>query len=211
MTQSIAEMSQTIENNALKTATNAGSKAEKNRLNAAEWVKAALDLLAEQGLYAVAVEPLARRLGVTKGSFYWHFENRDALIKATLERFEAKDSEGLEQQTEVSANPIERLRALFRRTSLEMKSHTIYSALLKAMDHPMVQPVMQRVSQKRIHFLMQTYRAAGFSRKDAINRARLCYSAYVGFLQLVMQLKIMHLEPNELDDYITHVIDTLVA
>lgn len=44
-----------------------------NRLSADDWAQAALDLIAEQGVGAVAVEPLARRLGVTKGSFYWHF------------------------------------------------------------------------------------------------------------------------------------------
>ncbi|MEO7478195.1 MAG: helix-turn-helix domain-containing protein, partial [Lysobacteraceae bacterium] len=41
------------------------------RLSAADWAQAALDQLGEQGLAAVGVEPLARRLGVTKGSFYW--------------------------------------------------------------------------------------------------------------------------------------------
>ena len=52
------------------------------RLSADDWAQAALDLIAEQGVSAVAVEPLARRLGVTKGSFYWHFPSRDALLQA---------------------------------------------------------------------------------------------------------------------------------
>src|SRR5690606_7033358 len=58
------------------------------RLSAADWAQAALDVIAEQGVSAVAVEPLARRLGVTKGSFYWHFPSRDALLQAALERWE---------------------------------------------------------------------------------------------------------------------------
>ena len=48
-------------------------KERNGRLSAEDWAQAALDLIAEQGVAAVAVEPLARRLGVTKGSFYWHF------------------------------------------------------------------------------------------------------------------------------------------
>ena len=62
------------------------NKPERGRLSADDWAEAALDLIAEQGVAAVAVEPLARRLGVTKGSFYWHFADlptyRSALIEA---------------------------------------------------------------------------------------------------------------------------------
>ncbi|MBP8098362.1 MAG: helix-turn-helix transcriptional regulator, partial [Arenimonas sp.] len=60
-------------------------KIEKPRLSAEDWARAALDVIAEQGLAAVAVEPLARRLGVTKGSFYWHFPSREALLVAALQ------------------------------------------------------------------------------------------------------------------------------
>ena len=56
------------------------------RLSAEDWAQAALDQIAEQGVASVAVEPLARRLGVTKGSFYWHFPSREALLVAALER-----------------------------------------------------------------------------------------------------------------------------
>src|SRR3546814_3926398 len=51
------------------------------RLSADDWAQAALEQIAEQGVLAVAVEPLARRLGVTKGSFYWHFPSREALLE----------------------------------------------------------------------------------------------------------------------------------
>ena len=42
-------------------------------LTAADWAEAALQLIAEKGLGALTVSALAARLGVTKGSFYWHF------------------------------------------------------------------------------------------------------------------------------------------
>lgn len=62
--------------------------ASRGSLTAEDWVRAAKRTIEERGVGAVAVEPLAKKLGVTKGSFYWHFENRDALLKATLERWE---------------------------------------------------------------------------------------------------------------------------
>ena len=70
------------------TAVTAKSAERISRLTADDWAQAALDLIAEQGVAAVAVEPLARRLRVTKGSFYWHFPSRDALLQAALERWE---------------------------------------------------------------------------------------------------------------------------
>src|SRR5690606_41191321 len=70
------------------------------RLRAEDWAVAALDVIAEQGLAAVAVEPLARRLGVTKGSFYWHFPSREALLVAALERWEAMEQETVFGQLE---------------------------------------------------------------------------------------------------------------
>ena len=61
-------------------------------LTAEAWAAAALDAMAAGGLDAVAVEPLARRLNVTKGSFYWHFPNREALLKAALALWEQRET-----------------------------------------------------------------------------------------------------------------------
>lgn len=58
-----------------------------SRLDARAWTDAALDLLAEQGIDGVRVELLAKRLDVTKGSFYWHFRDRDALHEAMLDHW----------------------------------------------------------------------------------------------------------------------------
>jgi AcrR family transcriptional regulator len=72
----------------------AQSKIDKpSRLSAEDWAVAALDVIAETGLASVAVEPLAKRLGVTKGSFYWHFPSREALLIAALERWEKTEQE----------------------------------------------------------------------------------------------------------------------
>ena len=185
-------------------------KFERTRLSADDWEQAALDLIATQGVSAVAVEPLARQLGVTKGSFYWHFATREALLKAALERWEKQDIDALLNQVEPIADPRERLCELFRRTGREAKSHVIYSALLRALDHPIVQPVMARVSQRRLDFLTRAYRQVGMNRNVAAHRARLAYAAYVGFLQLALQLGMPRLEHAEFDAYVQHVIDTLI-
>ena len=183
---------------------------ERNRLSAADWEQAALDLIAEQGLAGLAVESLAKRLRVTKGSFYWHFASREALIQSALARWEQSDVEALMRQVDRIADPRERLEQLFRRTSRELRTHVIYSALLQALDHPLVRPVMQRLSQRRINYLAVAYRALGLGRRAAMHRARLAYSAYVGFLQMMLQLQLPRMSNEEFDEYVEHVLTALV-
>jgi len=188
-----------------------GRPAERtSRLSAEDWADAALDQIAEQGVASVAVEPLARRLGVTKGSFYWHFPSRDSLLQAALERWEKDEQEQVFGQLEAIADPRQRLRALFQVVAHEAKSHIIYSELLKALDHPMVAPVIGRVSQRRFEYLAASFRHAGLSRTGAQHRARLAYAAYVGFLQLSLQLQQPRLPHDEFEAYVEHVMAALI-
>lgn len=186
------------------------AKGERSRLSAGDWAEAALDLIAEQGVAALAVEPLARRLGVTKGSFYWHFPSRDALLQAALERWEAFEEQELFGKLETVADPAERLRSLFQMVAREFKSHVVYSALLKAPYHPAVLPVIGRVSQRRLDYLTASFRQAGLGRTDARHRARLTYAAYVGFLQLNLQLHQARMPQDEFEAYVAHLTRTLV-
>jgi AcrR family transcriptional regulator len=186
------------------------TKLERPRLSPEDWAQAALDLIAEQGVAALAVETLAKRLGVTKGSFYWHFPSRDALLTMALERWEAVEVETVLGPVEAIADPRERLRELFLRTSREVKSHAIYSALIRAVDHALVAPVVERVSQRRMDYLMMAFLHAGMPRREAVQRARLTYAAYVGFLQMSLQLHLPRLTAEEFEAYVDHVIVTLI-
>jgi AcrR family transcriptional regulator len=188
----------------------ANAKPERTRLCAEDWEEAALQLIAEQGVNAVAVEALARQLGVTKGSFYWHFRTREALVQAALERWELYGEREIIGQIESIPDPRVRLPELFRRVAHELQPHRVYAALLKALDHPQVVPVMARVSQRRMEFLNTAYREAGMPTAEALNRARLTYAAYVGFLQLNFTLGLPRISHDEFDAYIEHMIATLI-
>ena len=184
---------------------------DKNRLNADDWLVAALDEIAGHGVHALAVEPLARRLGVTKGSFYWHFENRDALLKGAIELWEKQEQETLFDVVEPIEDPRERLRRLFSRVGEEMRSHIIYGELLKALDHELVKPIMSRVVKRRLDFLARAFRQIGLDRQQAQHRALLCYSVYAGFLQLNLQLGLPRLNDHaDLDAFIDHTMETLI-
>ncbi|MFC4727697.1 TetR/AcrR family transcriptional regulator [Coralloluteibacterium thermophilus] len=192
-------------------AAKASPRGERNsRLSADDWSEAALDQIATHGVASVAVEPLARRLGVTKGSFYWHFSSREALIKSALERWEAMEQETVFGQLEKIPDPRERLRSLFRVVAQEVKPHAIYSELFKAIDHPLVQPVMERISERRFAYLTEAFRQVGMAPVEAQHRARLTYAAYVGFLQLNRQLHQPKLHHDEFEAYVSHMMATLI-
>jgi AcrR family transcriptional regulator len=180
------------------------------RLSAADWAQGALEMIAEQGVRGVAVEPLARRLGVTKGSFYWHFPSRDALLQAALEHWERVEIDEVFSSVEAIEDPRLRLRELFQRVAHTARAHVIYTELLKAPDHPVVQPVVQRVSKRRLDYLVIAFRQVGMPRADAQNRARLTYAAYVGFLQLALHMSEPRLQHAEYDAYVDHVMATLI-
>ena len=185
-------------------------KKERSTLSAGDWEQQALVLIAEKGIRAVAIESLARRMGVTKGSFYWHFPNRDALLEQSLLRWEKHDEANLQASLGAIADPRERLRSFFRRTGREQLTHDVYSSLLTAADHPKVKPLLERVAERRMKRIEAAFGEIGFTHEEASHRARLTYSTYLGFLQLQRQHQAPQLSSEEFEAYMIHVIATLV-
>ena len=62
-----------------------GAHQKGSRLSRQAWIDAAVVKLAQDSVAALRVDELAEQLGVTKGSFYWHFANREALLDAVLD------------------------------------------------------------------------------------------------------------------------------
>jgi AcrR family transcriptional regulator len=158
----------------------------RKRLSRQSWVQATLDAIAEAGLAAVAVVPLAKQLGATKGSFYWHFTNREALVQAALAEWEHSHTHAVIAEIEASSDdPLQQLRLLFKRVTALAARDRIELALLATANHPTVRPVLDRVTRRRIEFVAGRFQRLGFSRAQAKRRALLAYSAYVGHAQLV--------------------------
>lgn len=179
-------------------------------LTAEDWEQAALQLVAEKGVQALAVEPLARRMGVTKGSFYWHFASREALLDQALTRWEAHDARNLNKSLGEISDPRERLVSFFRRVGKEKLTHEVYSELCAAAGHRQVEPVLERVANRRMKHLAAAFEELGMPAAASRYRARLTYSVYLGFLQLQRQHQAPDLSSDAFDAYIEHVIQTLI-
>jgi AcrR family transcriptional regulator len=202
----------------MKTRKPAGAKrrpsTQRKRLTAYEWTAAALAALAEGGIAAVAVEPLAARLGATKGSFYWHFANRNALLEAALQEWERTDTEEVIALVEAEPDVRRRLHLLL---TIALGGHSesprrpVELALQPTARHPLVQPVLARVTRRRLDYLADQFGALGFPPDEARQRSLLAYTAYLGHAQLVHATPDAAPSGAALSAYVDAAIATLTA
>lgn len=156
------------------------------RLSRDQWIYAAFQALTSHGPDAVAVEKVARTLGSTKGSFYWHFANRDELLQAALDRWEVLATERLISSVESTGEPPEaRLRRLVDSVTTGLADRRAELELLAGIDHPLVSAAVQRVTGRRVAYIVTLLVDLGMDRKKAEHRGVLAYSMYLGQMQLV--------------------------
>jgi AcrR family transcriptional regulator len=158
------------------------------RLSAEDWTGAALAAIADGGLATVAVEPLAARLGATKGSFYWHFTNRDALVEATMQLWERACTDAIIDLVEAAGDPPRKLSLLFTTVLGQARSSRLETNVFAVAEHPLVGPVVRRVTRRRLDYVERLFTEAGFEAGEARRRALLAYTAYVGQAQLAARL-----------------------
>ena len=183
------------------------------RLTRDDWIAAALAAIADGGLAAVAVEPLAARMGATKGSFYWHFENRDALLEAAIRRWEKETTTDVAAEITTGRDaPASQFRRLVVGVIERAEQDRVGPALLASAAHPAVAPALERVTATRLNLITTVLRRLGFPAAEARRRALLAYSAYLGHGQLA------HSTPAVLPAtkagrraYLNDAVDTLTA
>ena len=179
-------------------------------LSRTDWTEAALSALAQDGLAGVAVQPLARTLGATKGSFYWHFADRGALIAATLELWEQRETTAVIERIEAIDDPRQRLVALGRGAYAGAARGNAHASILAAASDPRVGPVLERVTRVRLAFLQRLYRDLGVERNEATRRARLAYALYLGIGELRRADPDGDPTDAELDAYLDLALATMV-
>lgn len=154
-------------------------------LSPGDWARAAFRAVARGGVEAVAVEPIAAELGATKGSFYWHFRNRDALVMAALDEWERRLTEAVIERLERSSDPAERLRHLMAVCfQIGTTDRAAELALLAYNDDDGVRRRVRHVVDRRIKYMARQLEALGWQPVLALDRALLLSYLYVGYLQM---------------------------
>ena len=157
-------------------------KTPRPQLDRAAWVQAALDILADEGVTGIRVEVLAKRLHVTKGSFYWHFKDRQDLLAGVLDIWKDGRIRDIVKQTR--PEPGKEQAQLFHvidvySTSRNKKGILIELAMREwARRDPLAAATVEEVDAWRLRCARELFLAIGLPLHEASTRSMLLY-AYV--------------------------------
>ena len=157
------------------------------RLTPNDWTEAALEAMARTGTTGVNVEQLAKSLDTTKGSFYHHFKNRQALLDAALARWEEIVAGDLEASNAV-VDPYARLITSSIAGVEGGLNGFVDLALAASLDDESVAASVHRVNQTRLDFLTTILTEMGLTPVLARERAVRALSGYLGLYQLQRSL-----------------------
>ena len=158
--------------------------APRKTLTRDDWTTAGLAALVEGGPDAVAIEPVAARLGTTKGSGYWHFTDRADLLRAVLGAWVEQHTVAVQDRVEAAGgSPRERLRYLLGIVSTAAEQSPA-DLLLVASADPDVKAAVVEATQLRVAYVEHLIREDGVPGPEARSRAVLAYAAYLGHASL---------------------------
>ncbi|MBW4550669.1 MAG: TetR/AcrR family transcriptional regulator [Aphanocapsa sp. GSE-SYN-MK-11-07L] len=145
-----------------------------------DWIQQGLKVLAEKGVEAVRVEPLAKLMQVTKGSFYWHFKNREDLLDALLQAWINQQTDRIIVQVEAAGGDAKaKLLNLFE-LAVQDDGEVEIAIRAWATKNPKVAAMIAQVDQRRLDYTRDLFLRVGFTPSEAIVRARLAYYSLVG-------------------------------
>jgi AcrR family transcriptional regulator len=151
-----------------------------DQLSAKDWLDQGLKTLARDGFTALKAEPLAKVMGVSRGSFYWHFADIGAFHAAILKQWREVAAEQIIANVEAASNHENPLTLLLRRVfgerlALENAVRTWASVDAAA------RAAVQAIDQRRLGYVESLLRQSGLPAEKAQARAQILYWAFLGF------------------------------
>jgi len=199
---------------------------ERGQLQRFDWLQRALEIFVAEGIDAVRITRLAEDLHVTRGSFYWHFTNREDLIDALVSYWKDKNTEAITNSVNQAASLAEGIFRFFEtcidaalfdpRLDLALREWARRSATIRGL--------VDLEDDARIEALKKFYLHFGYKLPQALIRARVLYYSQIGFYALEVQEPLQTrlgyteayfeaftgklLETREADKFRQYIIDT---
>lgn len=162
----------------------AQSTSTRANLTPETWIEAATEVLVDQGMDKIRIDDLARQLGVTRGSFYWHFRDRGELLQRVLESWRQRATEELTRRLE-EANPDPRLQLRdvlslpFRGNAASRAARIELAIRAWARTDATARVAVDEADANRLSYIAQLFSQLGFGVGEARMRAQLLYSVLV--------------------------------
>jgi AcrR family transcriptional regulator len=149
------------------------------KLTADDWIEAGMRALASQGFQALKAEPLAKALGVSRGSFYWHFADVEVYQQAVIQRWRKRATETVIADVENMETGAGRLRSLLLRA---LSAEATFEIRMRAwaVNDDVAAAAVAHVDQERRAYLIRLLASAGIEPELAETRATILYWAYLG-------------------------------
>jgi AcrR family transcriptional regulator len=151
-----------------------------DQLSAKDWLDQGLRTLAKSGFTALKAEPLAKAIGVSRGSFYWHFADIAAFHAAILKHWREVAAEQVIAGLEASAGQVDPLSLLLRQTFSSKQALEKAVRSWAAVD-PKARAAVQAIDRRRLSYIEGLLKQSGLSDNAARGRAQILYWAFLGF------------------------------
>jgi AcrR family transcriptional regulator len=160
----------------------------RRRLQREDWLAAALRAIERGGIGAVKVLPLAASLGASRGSFYWHFRDRDDLVEALLRYWESELTDAvIAHNRQETGSAQTRFRKLLEDVIGHRQGRCDPAVRALAIHDADAARVVRRADRTRLTHLVTLFREMGFSAAEADARSRLTLAYLVGDHMLLVK------------------------
>jgi AcrR family transcriptional regulator len=151
-----------------------------DQLSAEDWLDQGLRTLTRHGFTALKAEPLAKAMGVSRGSFYWHFADIGAFRAAMLKHWREVATEQVIADLEAASGHDKPLPLLVRR-AFGNKPALENAVRTWATVDPAARAAVQAIDARRLDYVESMFRASGLSAETARARAQILYWAFLGY------------------------------
>jgi AcrR family transcriptional regulator len=169
-----------------------------DRLTKDDWITHGLWTLANDGANALKVGPMAAKLKVSRGSFYWHFRDIADFRSQILRSWQERSTDQVIRELEAAKAEPDRLKHLMKRAFVAKRNLDRAIRSWAAEDED-VAKIVASVDARRVAYIAKLLVAAGVESKQALHRAAFLYWAYLG-QAIVMDPRHSSIAESAIDD-----------
>ncbi|MEM6316415.1 MAG: TetR/AcrR family transcriptional regulator [Bacteroidota bacterium] len=155
-----------------------------------DWIDLGYRLFSEKGIAGIVIEKMAAQLGCNKSSFYWHFKTKKDFVAEMIRHWIRTETEQIIEAVESAAQPKDKW-TIFLQIAFKNDPYLEFIFFLKryAQKNREVQRIIDQVDARRLAFTAQLLAKNGYSKKEAVVKARIFYNYLIGYHEMLRNKK----------------------